>query len=86
MASFRIAVQLALMKGLTMHDIITINMHYCKSTIMALEEMSDDEKQDSPRVVRREKQERPSPQERVRSDRVFTLLNKNKRRASPEKQ
>jgi len=43
MASFRIAVQLALMKGLTMHDIITINMHYCKSTIKALEEMSDEE-------------------------------------------
>ena len=43
MAAFRLAVQLAIMHGKSMHDIMGINMHYCKKTIEALEELEDEE-------------------------------------------
>lgn len=43
MAAFRMAVQLAIMHGKSMHDIMGINMHYCKKTIEALQELEDEE-------------------------------------------
>ena len=43
MAAFRLAVQLAILNGLSMHDIVGINMHYCKKTIAALEDIADEE-------------------------------------------
>lgn len=43
MAAFRLAVQLAILNGLNMHDIMSINMHYCKKTAQALEDLQDEE-------------------------------------------
>ena len=43
MAAFRLAVQLAILNGLNMHDIMSINMHYCKKTVQALEDLQDEE-------------------------------------------
>lgn len=43
MAAFRLAVQLAILNGLNMHDIVSIVMHYSKKTITALEELKDED-------------------------------------------
>ena len=42
MAAFRLAVQLAIMHGLTIHDIVGIVMNYSKKTIQALEDLEDE--------------------------------------------